>query len=328
MRRLFKAFFGIGLFALIALLAILTGLLGLAGSREREVADRVAPVAGLFVSLPGGRIFTQQYGPANGHAVIFVHGTAAWSGFWAGTAERVGKAGFRAIAIDLPPFGFSDRDPQGRYSRSAQAERLIALAASIGRGKPVTIVGHSFGAGPVLEAVMRRPELFGRLVLVSGALALPEEGETPGDGGLAGTLLGLQIPARLVTAATMTNPWATRQFLALMLERKEAATDAIADVLRRPLVVAGTTEAYARWVPNLFVPDVKAQSGKPEALRNLSVPTSIIWGREDSVTPLAQAERLRLLVPGATLDVIDGIGHIPHLEAPERFMQLLLPRLN
>jgi pimeloyl-ACP methyl ester carboxylesterase len=313
---------------LFALFGIVSAWLIATYLRETGDAARDAPPTGAFVATERGRIFTQAEGPAPAQPVIFVHGTAAWSGFWRGTITRIGEAGYRAIAIDLPPFGFSERDPAGGYGRQDQATRLIALVEAMAPARPI-IVGHSFGAGPVIEAVMKRPDLFAGLVIVAGALGLPEEGRPPArDDGIATALISQPFIANLAIAASATNPWLTRYLLSTMIHRKEAATPEVADVLRRPQRLAGTTQAYAQWLPVLFRPERTALSGTPANLRALPVPTAVIWGREDTLTPLPQGERVASLIPGATLDVLDGVGHIPHLEAPASFERLLLQRLE
>jgi hypothetical protein len=54
------------------------------------------------------------------------------------------------------------------------------------------------------------------------------------------------------------------------------------------------------------------------------MPVVVIWGDRDTITPLEQGQRLAGLVPGAQLLVLDGVGHIPQIEAPQRFNDLLL----
>lgn len=58
-------------------------------------------------------------------------------------------------------------------------------------------------------------------------------------------------------------------------------------------------------------------------LGEIRVPVSLIWGAEDGVLPLDYAHELQRAIHGATLDVVDGAAHIPHLQQPERFLQCL-----
>ena len=54
--------------------------------------------------------------------MVLFHGTAAWSELWRQTSDALAAAGFHVIALDLPPFGFSDRP--GNYTRQDQAARI------------------------------------------------------------------------------------------------------------------------------------------------------------------------------------------------------------
>ena len=311
-----------------SLLGLMAGWLIYTTQTEGGRAEPAPPNYGNFITTRTGRVFTQAAGPAAGKTVLFVHGTAAWSGFWRATIEKIGGAGYRAVAIDLPPFGFSEHDVSGHYRRQDQAERILSLVEAIGSNRPI-IVGHSFGAGPVVEAVLKRPDMFGGLVIVAGALALPAEGaDQDRHPSLLAALLAYPFAAQNLTAATITNGWLTRYFLTMMVHNKEAASEDLADTLRRPMSRAGTTAAYANWLPSLFVDEGTALSGKPDNFRRLAMSTAVIWGRQDTVTPIAQGERIASLITGSTFHALEDIGHIPHIEAPAMFEALLLSQLD
>jgi pimeloyl-ACP methyl ester carboxylesterase len=316
-----------------AALAVLFFLLvTLAGFRLaaawREAYGATPPRDGRLVATPTGGIFIQTRGPDDGPALLMVPGTAAWSGFWLDIADALGREGYRAIAIDLPPFGFSDRSMTNAYSRKDQAERISALIATLDLKSPI-VIGHSFGAGPVVEAAMRHANQIRGVVLVDGALGLPPEGEDYApDNAVSRFLLDQPTIAETLVAATMVNPWLTRRLLAGLLFKTEAATEAEADILRRPYSRPGTTQAYARWLPRLLFPDREAMSARAENYRKVATPVALIWGLEDSVTPIGQGQRLQNLLKGSTLDIIDGVGHIPHIEDEQAFLTILKKRLK
>src|SRR5213595_18234 len=116
--------------AVIAIALALAAVLVPAGFRIaaalRETADAaaIAPPTGRFVATRTGKIFLQEAGPKDGTAVLLFHGTAAWSELWRPTITALAGAGFRAIALDLPPFGFSDRPRDAGYTRADQAARV------------------------------------------------------------------------------------------------------------------------------------------------------------------------------------------------------------
>jgi pimeloyl-ACP methyl ester carboxylesterase len=60
----------------------------------------------------------------------------------------------------------------------------------------------------------------------------------------------------------------------------------------------------------------------------LQIPTAILWGDRDSVTPVAQAHDIRGLLPQSTLTLLPGLGHIPQIEDPALFKQALLTALG
>jgi pimeloyl-ACP methyl ester carboxylesterase len=54
------------------------------------------------------------------------------------------------------------------------------------------------------------------------------------------------------------------------------------------------------------------------------VPTLIVWGEDDSIIPVAHAHAAHEAIPGSRLELFEGVGHFPHVEAPERFVEVLL----
>ena len=312
------------------LLALLVLWIGgsLVAAVVRESGPQPQPPAeGRLVPTEHGAIFAQIRGPETGQPVMLIHGTAAWSGFWTPVAQRLAKDGFRTIAVDLPPFGYSDRSRDGAYSRSDQARRLNALIRNLNL-QNIIIVGHSFGAGATVESVMYSPSLFRGIVLVDGALALPPDGE---DYAAEPSLLRWAMSELLVTetlvASVVTNPLLTRPLLASFLYNKEAASAEQAEILKQPYARPGTTKAYAQWLA-LLMTDRAALSADIGNYRLIGARTALIWGDKDQVTPLAQGRQLNRLIRNSRLTVLDNVGHIPHIEAPDGFYDVLLKELR
>lgn len=314
----------LGVASLLAVVVLLlAGFRIAAALRETDTAEAIAPSQGRFVATPGGRVFLQDSGPRDGTPVVLIHGTAAWSEFWRGTIDHLTAQRYRVIAIDLPPFGFSDRSAQGDYSRAAQSKRIVGVLDAL-KIERALFVGHSFGAGATVEAVMKYPDRVRGLVLVAAALGLPQPDQPPErPSGVVMALLDLPVLPEVLIAATATNPLLTRSLLGTMIARKEAATEQLADVLRRPMTRTMTTPDFAVWVKAFLAPDLTAESMKPAAYKTITAKTRLIWGDLDTLTPLPQGERLEKLIPGAKLDLMKGVGHIPQIEDPSTFRPLL-----
>jgi pimeloyl-ACP methyl ester carboxylesterase len=326
MARLFKWICGLVGLALLAVALALFGFRVAALWREGAEAQATAP-PGRFVETSRGSVFVQMRGPEAGQPVLLMPGTAAWGGFWGDVMEELGRNGYRAIAVDLPPFGFSEHRAAADYGRVEQAERLRGLIDGLQLKAPI-VVGHSFGAGSVVELAARHGAQMKAMIVVCGALDLPAgEGRHDKPGGFVEGLLHNQPVMRTITSAAVTNPLALRPLLATMLHRKEAADARQAEILLKPMQRRGTTEAYAPWLPFLLLPERSALTAAASGVAGINVPTALIWGEKDSVTPLPQGRRLNGLIQGSTLDVLPDVGHIPHIEAPAAFLEVLKKRL-
>jgi pimeloyl-ACP methyl ester carboxylesterase len=313
---------------LVALLVILTGLSGVllgglrlaAMIREVGVLPVDPPAEGRIVETALGPIYVEELGPEGGTPLLLVHGSVGWSRMWRPTSEALAAEGYRAIAFDMPPMGWSFRDAGGDYSRQTQARRVLALVEALGI-RPV-LIAHSFGAGAAAEAAMQEPEAFAGLIVVSGAIALGRDG----SGQTPPWPLGYPFMRELAISATVTNPTAMGPMLRLFLHRKEAATPEVLDMLNRPNRRAGTTAALAAWLPSLLVSPAGAASTRPEGWQALSLPVAFIWGDRDTATPLADGQALADLT-GAPLSVLPEVGHIPQIEAPAEFQAVLIAAL-
>jgi pimeloyl-ACP methyl ester carboxylesterase len=310
-----------GVVLVILLLVILAGLRGMAAWREADVLADVIPAEGRRIATEMGLVYLEEAGPADGTPVLLVHGSVGWSRLWADTSAALATAGYRAIAFDLPPMGYSDRDPASDYSRARQAQRILALVKALDV-KPV-VVAHSFGAGPATEAAMMDPQAFAGLVLVSAAVGLGSDG----TGAQMPVLLRAQPVRQLLVSATATNMWVTRPLVQMFLYRRDMLTDAQVTMLQQPGTLQGSTGELARWLPSLMLPPVDARSTKPADYGALPLPVALIWGDHDTTTPLAQGQALAALMPGATLTILTDVGHIPQIEDPGGFQVALIAAL-
>jgi pimeloyl-ACP methyl ester carboxylesterase len=320
MARLLRFLARLVIVTVLIVVATLAGLRGLAALRETADPGQTAGEAAHFIEVNGLRLHYRQWGPEDGPPLVLIHGTLAWAETWQDIAIPLGEAGWRVIAPDLPPFGYSQRPADGDYSHLAQARLILGFADAL-ELDGFALAGHSFGGGATVEAAMAAPRRVSALILLDVALGLDAQ---PLNGALRG-LLAIGPLRDALTAATFANPWLTGYGLRAFIADDAPATPERIALYRRPLTVRGTTSATGDWLATgLFGHQSGTLTRDRANYRNLAMPTLVIWGREDTVTPLAQGEEIAALLPRASLVVLDGVNHIPHLEQPDSVVREIL----
>jgi pimeloyl-ACP methyl ester carboxylesterase len=289
---------------------------------EDATVRQAAPAHGRWVRAHDVELYVQEFGDPAAPALVLTHGTGAWSGTWASNVDAMAEAGYRVIAVDLPPFGFSTRPASRDYSRQAQARRILGLIDSLHR--PVTLLGHSYGGGPAAEAAMLAPDRIKHLILVDAAIGLTERpASAPADKGWLGTLFNVR-PLRTAAIATVgTQPLLSEFWLKKFVARKEVVTSSRTAIYLKPFVVEGFSASLGDWAQQFAGEHGAALSERPEGFRKMAVPLTLLWGAEDTITPLSQAHSLNRLVARSKLVILPGVGHIPQIEDVAQFNRRL-----
>ena len=230
--------------------------------------------------------------------VLFFHGWRRTHEDFTRVADALEERGVASLALDLPGFGATP-PPAVATGARGYAARLASLVESVASsGPPPVIVGHSFGGRVATCIAAERPGDVGGLVLCGVPLvraAMPHGRTSRRYQAIrAAARLGLVSEARLEAARRRHGSSDYR-----------AATGVVRDVL-----VASAGESY----------EVE--------LAAVRCPVALVWGRDDLTVPLEVAEVAQRLVPGATLEVLDGIGHLVPTEAPERLVAATLAMLR
>ena len=306
----------------IVLVAIIAGGFS-AWAFLREQADRaeLAPANGRFVQAGDTELFIQEIGSGERTAIV-LHGMAAWSETWRPAGEALAQAGWRVILVDMPPFGFSERPADRGYWRVDGADRLYALTRTLELDNPL-IVAHSYGSRAGFEALMRHPAAFRGIIAIDPALD-----EIYGESAVIDErvldVFSHEVIRYPVIAMTLTNPLLAQTLLQLFMHKKEAATPAVLAPFRLPGSLRESTTDLGHWVYGFLSGADSGFSQMRGHFSSLGVPAVLIWGREDTTTPLTQGEELATLIPGSELVILDGVGHMPHIEDPAAFEAALI----
>lgn len=302
--------------------------------REESTVNEISPPTGHFVQADDASIFYQELGPANGSPVILIHGTGSWSEIWRETMIALADNGYRAIAIDIPPFGFSEKlFGREQFTTEKQGKRLNAAleALNIRNG---LLVGHSVGGRPTLEAILNNQDRINRLVLVDVALGFAPDSIQPhftqnDPGFMLKSLFELKPLRNSIFRTFGTNPQFTKFQLESFVFNKAAILPEHVAMLQRPLSLNGFTISNADWFEYLTVSsDHQGLSTEFRNFNRIKLPTLIIWGDKDDITPLWQGKYLAKVFPDAELNIMKDVGHIPYLENSKRFNDILLDFIN
>jgi pimeloyl-ACP methyl ester carboxylesterase len=296
--------------------------------RETLAARDTAPATGRYVKAADIDIFLQEAGPPDGLDVLLIPGIGGWSGTWPQTMTLLAEAGFHVVAIDLPPFGYSQQPPAALYGKADQAARILGVMDALGITRAI-LVAHSTGGGPAVEAASLPQHRFSGLVLVDAELdiAFDRKGKAYPPF-LVDRFLDTPSVRDGVVAAFISNPLFTRHFLKWLVHQPDAATEAWAELYRQPLKLKGTTAAVSAWLPQWIANLKPARSEEPETYRKLNMPVHLICGDFDSVAPLEQARLLARMTTNTQLNIVHGTGHLPQVEASPLFNDLLLKSLD
>jgi pimeloyl-ACP methyl ester carboxylesterase len=281
--------------AVLAVVATLT-LASLAYNLATRHRDR--PLAQLWhgstVAVDGTTLAYRHWG-AHGTAIVLLGGFVEPAWIWHEVGPLLARD-HRVYALDLPPFGFSER--RGPYTLDRWAQLVRGFAARLRLGRPL-LVGHSLGAAVAVSAA---PAAAG-IVLLDGD-ALP--------GGSPGALADLLVPPwyttlyRLLTGSDLV---VRRGLRSAWGPHPPRFGRGILDAFERPFRVSGTAAAFRSLLG-------RGIQGVPlAALRRVRTPRLVVWGADDTVdSPAAGRRTARLL--RTRFVAVAGAGHLSMLAAP------------
>ncbi len=251
----------------------------------------------------------------DGEPVLFVHGTPTWSFDWRHLVRALSPSR-RCVAPDLLGFGFSDRPPGFAYTPEAHAQVLAEFVERLGLGR-FTLVVHDFGGPIALPLALRDASPVARLVVINTWMwSLAEDPFYARGGRLLGSALGRFLYRRANLSLRVIVPSAYGERRRLTPEIHRALLERFPDPASRGLVLWPLARALT------------GSSAHYESLwrrrdRLRDRPALVVWGMRDPAFPVRQLARWREALPHARVVELEGSGHWPHEEEPERVAELL-----
>ncbi|MCA9879501.1 MAG: alpha/beta fold hydrolase, partial [Thermomicrobiales bacterium] len=235
-------------------------------------------------------------------ALVFVHGLGGSQTTWASVLGNFADSS-RVVALDLPGHGASSKpstDEGGDYSVPGLAAALGEVIEKLDLA-PAVVIGHSLGGATALDLALARPKLVRGLVLVDSA-------------GLGAEISG-ELLDRVEAEPSRDE---AKQLLELFFADKRFVLDRGIDDMYASRLAPGADAAVKAAASAAFSRD--GQSIRyDERLSDLTQPILIVWGEQDAVLPAAHGVAAAKALPRAWFELLEGVGHVPQIEASEAF---------
>jgi pimeloyl-ACP methyl ester carboxylesterase len=198
------------------------------------------------------------------------------------------------------------------------ASTLRDLIVGLGY-KRATVVGQSYGGGIAMQFAYQYPERCERLVLVDAG----------GLGSEVNPLLRmLTLPGSEAVLLVACAPPVRRvvETIGRVVFRKKLENATVIPELWRSYASLGHVDArraFLRTLRAVIDPRGQSVSAADKLYLAAGIPTLIIWGAEDRIIPVEHAHAAHAAIPGSWLEIIEGVGHYVHCEAPDRFVEAL-----
>ena len=260
-----------------------------------QTDDRSAHAPVTTVTLRGAEdedIVASVQRAGAGREVVFLHGLVGLNEHWEGVVSRV-EHRLACTTLELPLLELKGATCS---IRGVTDLTIQFLEQSI--GKPVTLVGNSFGGHVALRIARKRPDLVESLVLA-------------GSSGLFEKTFVRGAPVR------PSRDWLSEKIGELFYD-KSMMSQSDLDRAHAALNVKSGARAMVR------LSKTARRDHMGDEISEIACPVQLIWGKQDVVTPPSAAQGFMDLLPDARIAWIDHCGHAPMIESPDEFAQAML----
>lgn len=284
-----------------------------------DTVERIKP-QDKFVSVDGLRLRYIEEG--SGQSVLFLHGASLGSSadVFLRNLGPMAKAGFRAVAFDLPGFGLSDIPAKQTLPQQRNAIPKFIDAADLGK---TALIAHSRSGGFAIQLALDDPSRYSHVIILGTGTLLPPQTEAQ-----VGKYEAVQ--ARVDKDMAQKEPTLEDARKLLQADTFNHALISDDDVLIRHSRMTGRNFAAHQDRQTADAPAGGGAAAKPmwERLTELKIPLLMIFGREDRAHAGERAELLKTMQPQLNVHIVNGCKHMVHWDAFDDLMRLGVPFLK
>jgi pimeloyl-ACP methyl ester carboxylesterase len=291
--------------ALALLLAVFAALNWAPDRPVAELTARWAQPPSSFVDIAGMKVHVRDEGVKDDPVpIILLHGTSASLHTWDGWTQAL-EGQRRVLRLDLPGFGLTGPAPDGDYTIEAYV-RFMGAVLDHYAIRDCVIAGNSLGGWVAWETALAQPGRVDGLILVDSAGYALRSQEIP----LAFRIAKVPVLNRLME--NMLPRSLIESSVRNVYGDPARATPALVDRYYEITLREGNRAALVQRF-------AQAAAGIDEArIRQVNVPTLILWGGRDQLIPLEYGMLFKRDIAGSSIVVFDDLGHVPQEEAPAR----------
>lgn len=271
-----------------------------------------------------GPVHIADFGGA-GQPLLFVHGADGSHANFV-TVGRDLAADHRVVAVDLPGFGYTPVEGR-RTTMWAYADLVVEVLSRV-FGARAVLVGNSMGAPVVLRVAADRPGLVAGVVL--DAPALPRRASGPLTPGVAAMAAAFAVPGSAASEAARRRRLAPEVRVEAIIHMCVAPGATVPTADREAMVAVASHRRHRDDAPGAWVRafrsmlwDIARPTRFHQRAQRVEAPVLVVEGGADPVIPTRSIDAAAARHPTWTRATLDGVGHIPQLEAPDRFVAAL-----
>lgn len=304
---------------IVTAILLLTVPVFVSAQTEEISAETLAAENGHFVDVDGAKVYYETSGSTDNPAVVLVHGFGGSTHNWRFVTQPLADAGFYVVALDLPPFGLSDKSIELDYSHSWMADLVAGLLDELSINT-ATIVGHSMGGSVTAQFAVRHPQRVDKLVFVAGGILDQLMNNREGSIPILDSIDPESPAAAMLLRAIFNDDFFT-DTLSSAYNDETALTNDVRERYAQLVNIEGA--------PAGFIAFLQADEASPITLDDLAsaaedMPVLLLWGEEDSWVPLSLGQTMHDALNNSELITYPDVGHLPPEEVPEQFSRDLI----